>query len=372
MISKPKARTRCITLKKSIRTVEELKKYIPLTRKEEKRLREVVSIHPMKITKYYLSLVNKDDPNDPIRKLIVPSEEELCEDGEYDVSDEKKNIKTKGLQHKYEQTAVIFPTNRCMTYCRFCFRKRLVGISQKGVLRRFDDALNYIKENKGINNVLISGGDPLILPTKTIKVFLEELSKIKHIDFIRLGTRIPVVYPDRILKDRSLLRLLKKYSEKKRIYLVTHFNHPREITSESIEVINKLIKSNIIINNQTVLLKGVNDSPDILSTLLNELVRIGVNPYYVFQCRPVKRVKGHFQVPLYKGYKIVEEAKKNLSGHSKRFKYVMSHSTGKIEIAGIEGDEIFLKYHQAKDPKDIGKFFKKKLSKKAAWLDELT
>ncbi|GAG38431.1 unnamed protein product, partial [marine sediment metagenome] len=156
-----------------------------------------------------------------------------------------------------------------------------------------------------------------------------------------------------------------------RIYIITHFNHPREITKDSTEAVNKLINSNVIINNQTVLLKGVNDNPAILTALQNNLVKIGVSPYYVFQCRPVRRVKAHFQVPLYKGYEIVEKTKKKLNGHSKRFKYVMSHSTGKVEIVGIIGNEIYLKYHQAKDPKDSGKFFKRKLNKTATWLDDL-
>ncbi|MCK5023161.1 MAG: KamA family radical SAM protein, partial [Candidatus Aenigmarchaeota archaeon] len=124
------------------------------------------------------------------------------------------------------------------------------------------------------------------------------------------------------------------------------------------------------VSNQTVLLKGVNDNPDTLADLMNGLTRIGVVPYYVFQCRPVKRVKTHFQVPFVKGYKIVEESKKQLNGHGKRFKYVMSHKTGKIEIVGIKGNEIFFKQHQGKNSNIIGKFFSKKLNKNGAWLDD--
>lgn len=359
-------------LKKNICTIKELKKHIPLTKKEERRLQGIIGIHPMSITRYYVSLINKDDKKDPIRKLIVPSEEELNGGGSYDASEEKKNIKIKGLQHKYDQTAVILPTNRCTAYCRYCFRKRLVGISKKGVLRNFDEILDYIKTHKEISNILITGGDPFILSTRVIEKILKKLSAVPHLKFIRFGTKTPVVFPERILKDKSLLRVLKKYSKKnKRIYVITHFNHPREITKDSIEAVNQLIKSNIILNNQTVLLKGVNDNSNTLAALQDNLARIGVNPYYVFQCRPVRRVKAHFQVPLYKGYEITEKAKKKLSGLSKRFKYVMSHSTGKIEIVGITGNEIYLKYHQAKNPKDVGKFFKRKLSKEATWLDDL-
>ena len=159
--------------------------------------------------------------------------------------------------------------------------------------------------------------------------------------------------------------------EKQKIYAVTQFNHPREITQESVAAVESLICSDVIVNNQTVLLHGVNDNPETLAELQNKLVGIGVNPYYVFQCRPVKRVKTHFQVPLYKGYKIVEDAKKLLNGHSKRFKYIMSHLSGKIEIVGVMDDYIYFKYHQAKDYDNIGKLFKKKLNKTAGWLDEL-
>ncbi len=168
------------------------------------------------------------------------------------------------------------------------------------------------------------------------------------------------------------IKILKKYSTKnRRIYIITHFNHPNEVTAKSINAINKLIESNVIVNNQAVLLKGVNDNPNTLALLMKKLIAIGVNPYYVFQCRPVKRVKHHFQVPLYRGCKIIEGAKKQLDGHSKRFKYIMSHKTGKVEIIGIMKNEIYFKYHQAKNFNNIGKFFKRELNQTAGWLDDL-
>ncbi len=358
-------------LKKNICGIEQLKKYIKLTPKEEKQLRKAAEIHPMSISRHYLSLINKKDKNDPIRRMAVPSEEELNLLGSYDTSGEAENTKMPGLQHKYKQTALILATNRCATYCRFCFRKRLVGLPNKEVLRRFDDAVRYIKKHKEINNVLISGGDPFMLPTRLIEKFLEKLSPISHLDFIRFGTRTLVTFPDRILKDKTLLNVLKKYSRKnKRIYVVTHFNHPNEIAEKSINAVAQLMKHNIIINNQTVLLRGVNDNPRTMAELQNKLVSIGVNPYYVFQCRPVKRVRHHFQVSLFRGYNIIEKAKKKLNGHSKRFKYIMSHKTGKIEIVGIKNNGIYFKYHQAKNSKNIGKFFKRKLNKTGGWLDD--
>jgi lysine 2,3-aminomutase len=359
-------------LEKSISTIAQLGKYIELSPKKEKILQEIMEIHPMRVTQYYMSLIDKHDPNDPIRKMAVPSEEELNLFGSYDTSGEQENTKMPGLQHKYAQTALILATNRCATYCRFCFRKRLVGLPTEEILQRFNGAAKYIEEHEEINNVLISGGDPFVLSTGVISEFLEKLSTIPHLDFIRFGTRVPVTFPDRILEDDELLTLLENNSlENRRIYVVIQFNHPREITKKATDAVSRLIRSGVVVNNQTVLLKGVNDDPETLAELQNKLVGIGVNPYYVFQCRPVKRVKNNFQVPLYNGYEIVEAAKKKLNGHSKRFKYIMSHRTGKIEIVGIMGDYIYFKYHQAKAHEDIGKFFRRKINKTAGWLDEL-
>ena len=359
-------------LKENITSVEELGKHIKLDPREAKMLQKVVEIHPMSISRYYMSLINRRDGKDPLRKMIVPSIEELNAAGTYDTSGEQKSTKTHGLQHKYGETALILATNRCAAYCRFCFRKRLVGLPNKEILSRFKDAMPYIRSHKEINNVLISGGDPFTLPTTLIEKFLQELSRIKHLDFIRIGSRIPVTFPDRILMDKSLPAMMKRITSKdRRLYIVTHFNHPNEITDKSIDAIDMLINANIIVNNQTVLMKGVNDNSDVLAALMKRLVRIGVNPYYVFQCRPVSRVKTHFQVPFVRGIKVVEGAKKKLDGHSKRFKVCMSHDTGKIEIVGVIGDRIYLKHNQARYVKDRSRFFSRKLDNKAAWLDDL-
>ncbi|MFC1514603.1 KamA family radical SAM protein [Candidatus Omnitrophota bacterium] len=360
-------------LKENIRTIKQLKKYVELSAKEEERLQGVIEKHPMSITSYYASLINWNDPNDPLKRMVVPSIDEFNVSGSYDTSGELQNTKMPGLQHKYSQTALILVTNRCPAYCRRCFRKRLVGLASQEILTRFGNAVEYVQKHKEINNVLISGGDPLILPTSVLEMFLKRLSQIDHLDFIRIGTRTPLVLPSRILEDRRLLAVLRKYSLKnRRIYVSTQFNHPREITPQSSEAVNRLLNSGVIINNQTVLLKGVNDKPRLLAELQENLVRIGINPYYVFQCRPVKRVKYRFQVALYQGYFIVEEAKKLLNGYSKRFKYIMSHETGKVAILGISSKDIYFKYHQAKNPKNTGKFFKRKLNKTAGWLDDLS
>ncbi|MBU0959569.1 MAG: KamA family radical SAM protein [Nanoarchaeota archaeon] len=359
--------------KSFINSIEDLKKYIKLNPREEKTLKEIEKIHPIRITKYYMSLINPKDSKDPLRQMVVPNVDEFDLSGSYDVSGEAENTKTTGLQHKYPETALILATNRCAAYCRHCFRKRFIGLPSNEILSRFDLAINYIKKHKEIDNVLITGGDPLVLKTEIIKNFLNKLTPIGHLKYIRFGSRVPVVLPRRIYEDKKLLHFLHDYSKNVRqIYIVTHFNHPREITKESKRAIQCLKEAGIIINNQTVLLRGVNDASETLAKLMKNLVSIGVNPYYVFQCRPVKRVKKHFQVPLQKGLRIVEEAKKHLDGHSKRFKYCMSHKTGKVEILGILNKYIYFKYNEAKNLNNKGKFFRTKLKKNACWLDELT
>jgi len=359
-------------LEKNIHTLDDLKEYVELSPKEEKQLRKVIKRHPMSVSRYYLSLIDWNDPGDPIKKMAIPGVNELDIAGSYDTSGEHENTKMHGLQHKYAQTALILATNRCATYCRHCFRKRLVGLPNQEVIRRFEMATRYIRAHEEIDNVLITGGDPLILPTRVIERMLEMLTDIKHLNFIRFGSRVPVTFPERIVEDEEFLDMLKVYSlNDRRCYVVTQFNHPREITSQSIEAVDRLIGSGVPVNNQTVLLKGVNDDPETMAKLQNKLIGIGVNPYYIFQCRPVKRVKHHFQVPLYRGYEIIEGAKRKLNGHSKRFKYIMSHRTGKIEIVGVMDGEIYFKYHQAKNPRNIGKFFKRKLNREAGWLDDL-
>lgn len=355
-----------------ISTIDELKGFISLTPKEEMQLRKVVQRHPMLISKFYLSLIDLSNPKDPLRKMVVPSAWELDLSGSYDTSDESKHTKLSGLQHKYGQTALVLSTNRCASYCRFCFRKRLVGLKSKEIISNFSHAADYINSHTEINNVLISGGDPLMLPTDVIEQFLELLAPISHLDFIRFGTKVPVYYPKRMLQDDTLFSLLNDYTHNKiRIYIVTQIDHPREITDELKKIVKMLLEAGIVINNQTVLMRGINDDQDVLAQLMKTLVSIGINPYYLFQCRPVKRVKKHFQIPLSVGYPIVEKAKAQLDGHSKRFRFVMSHKKGNIEILGIKDNEMYFKFHQAEDERNAGLFFSRKLNPTATWLDDL-
>jgi KamA family protein len=358
-------------MKNCICTIGQLKEFIDLSPKEEKKLKKIIQRHPMRITPYYMQLIDWNDPNDPIRKMAIPSLDESNLQGSYDTSGEAENTKMVGLQYKYQETALILATNQCAMYCRHCFRKRFVGLQTKEIIDRFEDAVDYIKQHKQINNVLVSGGDPLVLKNGVIEKLLSILSELAQIKFIRFGSRAPVTYPSRF-KDKNLLRILSTYSRPdRRLYAVTQFNHPREITKQSIEAVDSLINSGVIVNNQTVLLKGVNDNSFTITNLLNGLVSIGVNPYYIFQCRPVKRVKHHFQVPLVKAVEIIEKAKAQCNGHSKRFRFIMSHKSGKIEILGIFENEIYFKYHQAKKRNRIGKIFKIPVNKNAGWLDDL-
>jgi lysine 2,3-aminomutase len=359
-------------LKQSITSVDGLRKYVHLTRPQERQLRQVVERHPMRITPYYASLINWGDPNDPILRMAVPNAAEMDLSGSYDTSGEAQSTKMAGLQHKYSETALILATSRCPMYCRHCFRKRLVGLPTEEVLKRFTDAARYIEKHNEIKNVLISGGDPLTLETAVIERFLKRLSEIPHLEFIRIGSRSPVTFPSRILKDPGLLRVLGAYSRPdRRLYMVVQYNHPTEVSGDSVRAIGRIIDAGLCVLNQTVLLRGVNDTPDTLAGLMTRLTAIGVSPYYVFQCRPVKRVKRHFQIPLAEAYSIVRAAKSRLPGPSKRFRYVMSHRTGKIEILTVMNDEIYMKYHQARDPRNVGRTFKRKLIRGAGWLDDL-
>lgn len=358
-------------LRENVTTVEEVNQVLSLNLSEEEanRMEEIIQAFPMSVPGYYLSLIDKSDEDDPVKKLCIPSIRETDLSGSFDTSGESDNTVLPGLQHKYKQTALVLSTNQCAMYCRHCFRKRLVGVSSGEINKHFDKIISYINKHTEISNVLLSGGDSFLLDNEKIKSYLEELTKISHLDFIRFGTRTPVVFPMRIYEDEKLLDILKNYSKKKKIYIVTHFNHPNEITEESKRAVTALLNTGAIIRNQTVLLKGINDSADTLIRLIRNLTRIGVIPYYIFQCRPVTGVKNQFQVPLRKASKIIEKAKSQLNGQGKCFRYVMSNERGKIEILGEAPDNYMIfKYHQAKYEQDQGRLFSLKIAEKECWV----
>lgn len=359
-------------LRNNVTTAEEVFQYlnIDVSENDLKKYNEIIERFPMSVSQYYLSLINPEDEDDVIRRMCVPSIKETDLSGSFDTSGEKENTVLTGLQHKYRQTALVLSTNRCAMYCRHCFRKRLVGLNDDEITKEFENIINYIREHKEINNVLISGGDAFLNNNKKIEQYLEALCDIGHIDVIRFGTRTPVVLPSRIYDDMELLDILDKYRRKKTIYVVTHFNHSREITRESKMAVRCLVDRGIIIKNQTVLLKGINDDGDILARLTNNLTGIGVIPYYVFQCRPVKGVKNQFQVPLLKANQIINEARKQLNGQGKCFRYIMSTERGKIEVMGVLGkDKMLFKFHQAKYPEDENRIFVKEIKEDQSWIE---
>lgn len=355
----------------SIRTAEQLSKKLLLSEQEQQKIETIIRQFPMQIPAYYFSLIRSDDPKDPIARMCIPSDDELDPGGSFDTSGESSNTPQAGIQHKYRQTALILATNTCAMYCRHCFRKRMVGLSEEELNKQVEDAARYVCTHPEVNNVLITGGDALMLPNQIIRRYLEELCPIKSLDFLRFGSRIPVVLPQRIYMDQELLDLFSSFSKRKTIFLVTQFNHPHEITAESTAALTSLQECGIQIRNQTVLLRGVNDSPETLGLLLRRLTSLGVNPYYVFQCRPVTGVKGRFQVPLLEGVRITDAAKALQNGIGKSFRYAMSHPRGKIEILGeLTAGKMLFRFHQNKYPEDSAKLFVSRITPEDTWLDD--
>jgi len=364
-------------LKQNINSIDSLKHYIDLSEDEEEVLREVVGQHPMNIPRYYLSLLNEYDTNDPIRKLALPSEDELIVAGSMgettkDPYGDDKHNKGNGVLHKYPYSALIVATDYCSMYCRHCFRKAIVGLPNDKTVENFQRAATYIREHKEITNVIISGGDPLLINTRRIKKILESLVDIDHVNYVRIGTRTPVVYPMRFFDD-DLLKCFEEFNKHKTLYLPTHFNHANEITNIAKEAVLRIRQTGVTVNNQAVLLEGVNDSASDIENLMNGLVTIGVNPYYLYQCMPVSRVRHHFQVPLKKGIDIVDEAKLRLDGYAKRFKFIMGHDIGKIEICGRISDKLILKqiHSRPEEPENASRMMVMALDDKVGWLDDM-
>jgi len=343
-------------------------KEIPV--EEQKSLENVTKKFIFRTNEYYQKLINWDDPDDPIRKIVIPNQSELDSWGRLDASDEEEYTIVPGLEHKYEFTALLLVNDVCGAYCRFCFRKRLFMNDNDEVVRDVTDGLKYIKEHPEINNVLLTGGDPLIMSTNKLENVIRPLREIEHVKIIRIGTKVPVFNPYRVLNDPSLLDLFHKFSkEDKKIYIMAHFNHPRELTREAIEGMNLLREAGTITVNQTPLIRGVNDDPDVLAELFNNLSYIGVAPYYLFICRPTLGNKT-YAVPIEQAFEIFEQARMRCSGLAKRARLVMSHSTGKIEIVGKTNDRIYMRYHRAANPQEKARFMIFKRNPNAYWYED--
>ncbi len=350
--------------------ITNINKIQELSEEEKRALETVTEKFVFRINEYYLNLIDWSDPEDPLRKLVIPSSEELLEYGRWDASDEDTNYAVKGCQHKYSTTALLLVSEVCGSYCRYCFRKRLFRSDVKEAMSDVTEGLEYIRKTPEINNVLLTGGDPLILGTPKLRWVLEHLRNIDHVQIIRIGSKIPVFNPMRIYEDEELLALLRGHSTvNKKIYVMAHINHPREMTSQALRAIGSLHEAGVIVVNQTPVLKGINDDPTVLGELLDKLSWAGVTPYYFFVNRPVAG-NASFVLPLEQVYRIVEEAKAKTSGLGKRVKLVMSHTSGKIEILAIENGKAYLKYHQSRDG-DHGKFMILDCPPTASWFDDL-
>lgn len=277
---------------------------------EKSNLLNTIAKFPMSITPYYLSLIKtKDIKNDPIYKQAFPSQKELkIEDCEMaDPLGEERDSPVDAITHRYPDRVLFQVSNICAMYCRHCTRKRKVGKKELTLTKdKFLEGIEYIKSTPSIRDVLLSGGDPLMLSDEDLDWLLSEIAKIKHVEIIRIGTRIPVVLPFRITD--SLIKVLKKYQP---LWINTQFNHPQEFTKYSEKALAKLADAGFPLGNQSVLLAGINDTPEIMKKLVQELVKNRVRPYYIYQC-DLSEGLSHFRTPINKGIEIIE----NLRGHT--------------------------------------------------------
>ncbi len=294
-----------------ITTVEELERFLPLTDLEKEALRLTTATFPLAITPYYLSLIDRNDPDDPVRIQAVPRIEEitLSSFGQDDPLAEGEDAVVPGLVHRYPDRCLMVLTNICPMLCRHCTRKREwkngTWVRTEEQIQRM---LGYIRSNTAIRDVIISGGDVLSLATSKLEGVIARLRAIPHVEIIRIGTRYPVVLPQRI--DEELCSMLGKYGP---IWINTHFNHPNEITPQAAEACDRLIRSGIPLNNQSVLLRGVNDTVPVQLALCHGLLRIKVRPYYLFQTDDVEGTE-HLRVPIETGIEIMESLRGHTSG----------------------------------------------------------
>ncbi|MBU3210266.1 lysine 2,3-aminomutase [Clostridium algidicarnis] len=337
-------------LKNRIETLEELKKYIPLTPEEEEGVKKCLGSLRMAITPYYLSLIDPNDSNDPIRKQAIPTGAEVHR-SDADLLDplsEDEDSPVPGLTHRYPDRVLLLITDQCSMYCRHCTRRRFAGQNDKSLpMDQIDKAIDYIRDTPKVRDVLLSGGDALLISDEKLEYIIKRLREIPHVEIIRIGSRIPVVLPQRITDD--LVNMLKKYHP---IWLNTHFNHSNEITKESTAACAKMANAGIPLGNQSVLLRGVNDCVHVMKQLVQDLVKIRVRPYYIYQCDLSMGLE-HFRTPVSKGIEIIEGLRGHTSGYCVPTfvvdapggggktpvmpNYVISQSPNKVILRNFEG-----------------------------------
>jgi lysine 2,3-aminomutase len=337
-------------VKNRIETLDELKKYVSLTTEEEEGVKQTLKTLRMAITPYYLSLINPDDPCDPIRRQCIPTGAETHQAAAdlLDPLHEDEDSPTPGLTHRYPDRVLLLITDMCSMYCRHCTRRRFAGQTDNECgLDRIEKALEYIRNTPTVRDVLLSGGDALMVSDKRLEYIISELRKIPHVEIVRLGTRTPVVCPQRITPE--LCDMLKKYHP---IWINTHFNHPNEVTPESSRACEMLANAGIPLGNQSVLLRGVNDCVHVMKKLVHEIVKIRVRPYYIYQCDLSMGLE-HFRTPVSKGIEIIEGLRGHTSGYCVPTfvvdapggggktpvmpQYIISQAPGRVVLRNFEG-----------------------------------
>jgi len=295
-----------------LNSVEEIEKVLPLSESERKAL-QTSGLFRVDVTPYFISLVNPDDPNDPVRKQIIPRSDEMdaftamMEDS----LAEDRHSPVPGLVHRYPDRVLMLVTTQCASYCRYCTRSRIVGDpGQTFSQQEFDAQIEYLKRTPQVRDVLLSGGDPLVLAPKILEKILTRLREIPHIEIIRIGSRVPVFLPMRVTQE--LCDMLEKFHP---LWINIHINHPNEISQELAEACDRMARAGIPLGNQSVLLAGVNDCVHIQRELVQKMTRIRVRPYYLYQADLVEGA-GHFRTPVAKGIEIIEGLRGHTSGYA--------------------------------------------------------
>lgn len=300
-------------LKHRIRTLPELERIFVLSDDEKAAAQQRRISLPVGITPYYASLMDRDDPQDPLRRTHIQVQAEYLHTPgeEADPLGEDGNTVVEGLVHRYPDRVLFLATGFCSTYCRYCTRSRMVGSTGKYRFgtERWNAALNYLRAHTEVRDVLLSGGDPLTLPDDRLDWLLTQLRSIRHLEFLRIGSKVPVVLPQRITRD--LVRILRKHKP----WLSLHFTHPRELTPEVAEATGRLADAGLPLGSQTVLLAGINDDVDTMKSLFHGLLKNRVRPYYLYQCDPIQG-SAHFRTPVAKGLEIIQGLRGHTSGYA--------------------------------------------------------
>ncbi|MBR2297264.1 MAG: lysine 2,3-aminomutase [Bacteroidales bacterium] len=337
-------------VKNRIETLEDLKKYVTLTPEEEEGVKKTLQTLRMAITPYYISLIDPNNPDCPVRKQAVPTGKETYQSPAdlLDPLHEDEDSPVPGLTHRYPDRVLLLITDMCSMYCRHCTRRRFAGQKDgESAIERIDKAIEYIAKTPQVRDVLLSGGDSLCVSDERLEYIISRVRAIPHVEIIRLGSRTPVVCPQRITDN--LVNMLKKYHP---VWLNTHFNHPQEVTKESMAACAKLADAGIPLGNQTVLLRGVNDCVNTMKKLVHELVKMRVRPYYIYQCDLSMGIE-HFRTPVSKGIEIIEGLRGHTSGYAVPTfvvdapggggktpvmpQYVISQAPGKVVLRNFEG-----------------------------------